>query len=258
MACIIYSRCGAGAQGLCALFAIRSRAAIQREAPLSEQQLADMGEDAVKKAYARWAPVYDLTFGLIADSGRKRSVRHINTLPAGRILEVGVGTGMSLPLYRKDHRITGIDLSPEMLAKARERVRKERLDNVEAIIEMDAGAMSFDDDSFDVVIAMYVLTVVPDPQRVMRELERVCKPGGEVIVVNHFSQDKGIRGTVEKGMARFAEDLGWRPEFPKETVMVCDNLSLVDESPMKPFGLFTMMRFSKAPQPAIQAAATQA
>ena len=225
---------------------------------MSDQQLADMGEDAVKKAYARWAPVYDLTFGVIADAGRKHAVRHINTLPAGRVLEVGVGTGISLPQYRRDHRITGIDLSPEMLAKARERVRKEGLDNVEDIIEMDAGAMSFDDASFDVVVAMYVLTVVPDPQIVMRELERVCRPGGEVIIVNHFSQEKGLRGKVEKGMARFAEDLGWRPEFPKETVMVCDELRLVDERPMKPFGLFTMMRFHKSSETAMQSAAAQA
>jgi phosphatidylethanolamine/phosphatidyl-N-methylethanolamine N-methyltransferase len=92
----------------------------------------------------------------------------------------------------------------------------------------------------------------------MRELERVCKPGGEVILVNHFSRDKGLRGSVEKGMARFAEGLGWRPEFPRETVMVCDGLRLVDESPMKPFGLFTMMRFRKAPESALQSAAAQA
>jgi len=213
---------------------------------LSEQRLVEMGEHAVKKAYARWAPVYDMTFGIIADAGRKRAVRHINSLPPSRVLEVGVGTGISLPGYKREHRIVGIDLSPEMLAKARERVRKEGLDNVEAILEMDAADMSaFEDGSFDVVVAMYVMTVVPDPVKVMRELERVCRPGGEVIVVNHFSQDKGLRGAVEKRMARFAEDLGWRPDFPKEAIMVCDSLKLVSEEPLKPFGLFTMLRFIK-------------
>ncbi|WP_231573558.1 class I SAM-dependent methyltransferase [Thermopetrobacter sp. TC1] len=213
---------------------------------MTEQRLVEMGEHAVKKAYARWAPIYDFTFGIIADSGRKRAVRHINSLPPGRVLEVGVGTGISLPSYKPEHRITGIDLSPEMLAKARERVRKARLENVEAILEMDAADMSaFEDDSFDVVVAMYVMTVVPDPVKVMKELERVCRTGGEVIVVNHFSQEKGLRGTLEKGMARFAEDLGWRPEFPKDTILVCDRLKLVDEEQLKPFGLFTMMRFKK-------------
>jgi phosphatidylethanolamine/phosphatidyl-N-methylethanolamine N-methyltransferase len=213
---------------------------------LSEQRLVEMGEHAVKKAYARWAPVYDLTFGVIADAGRKRAVRHINSLPPSRVLEVGVGTGISLPGYKREHRIVGIDLSPEMLAKARERVRKEGLSNVEAILEMDAADMSaFRDGEFDVVVAMYVMTVVPDPVKVMKELERVCRPGGEVIVVNHFSQERGLRGAVEKRMARFAEELGWRPDFPKETLMVCDSLRLVAEEPLRPFGLFTMLRFRK-------------
>lgn len=213
---------------------------------MSEQRLVEMGEHAVKKAYARWAPVYDLTFGVIADAGRKRAVRHINSLPPSRVLEVGVGTGISLPGYKREHRIVGIDLSPEMLAKARERVRKEGLSNVEAILEMDAADMSaFRDGEFDVVVAMYVMTVVPDPVKVMKELERVCRPGGEVIVVNHFSQERGLRGAVEKRMARFAEELGWRPDFPKETLMVCDSLRLVAEEPLRPFGLFTMLRFRK-------------
>ncbi len=207
--------------------------------------LAEMDEQAIRKAYARWAPVYDLTFGIIADAGRKRAVRYMNTLPPSRILEVGVGTGISLPAYDSKHRITGIDLSTEMLKKAHERVRRRNLHNVEAILEMDAGDLRFEDNSFDVVVAMYVLTVVPEPEKVMRELSRVCRPGGEVILVNHFSTDKGLRGKVEKGMARFAEDLGWRPEFPKETVMVCDELRLEQELPLKPFGLFTMMRFRK-------------
>ena len=210
--------------------------------------LAEMDEQAIRKAYARWAPVYDLTFGIIADAGRKRAVRYMNTLPPSRILEVGVGTGISLPAYERKHTITGIDLSTEMLKKARERVRRRNLSNVEAILEMDAGDLRFEDDSFDVVVAMYVLTVVPDPARVMRELARVCRPGGEVILVNHFSTDKGLRGKVEKHMARFAEDLGWRPEFPRETVMVCDELKLEEELPLKPLGLFTMMRFRKSAQ----------
>ncbi len=210
-----------------------------------QASLAQMDEQAVRKAYARWAPFYDFTFGIVAEAGRKRAVRYMNTLPPSRILEVGVGTGMSLPAYERKHRITGIDLSTEMLEKARERKLRRNLSNVENILEMDAGDLKFEDDSFDVVVAMYVMTVVPDPVRVMRELARVCKPGGEVILVNHFSTDKGLRGKVEKRMARFAEELGWRPEFPKETVMVCDELKLEQELPLKPMGLFTMMRFRK-------------
>ena len=203
-----------------------------------------MDEGAVKRAYARWAPVYDVTFGRIAEAGRTRTVEHINQYE-GRVLEVGVGTGISLPNYHRRLKITGIDLSPEMLKKARRRVVRNRLNHVEAILEMDASDMDFPDNSFDIVVAMYVLTVVPDPIRVMRELERVCRPGGQVFVVNHFSQDHGVRGVVEKAMGRFGEKLGWRPEFPVETLMVCDRLKLVETQPMRPFGLFTIMRFVK-------------
>ena len=203
-----------------------------------------MDEGAVRRAYARWAPVYDITFGRVAEAGRNLTVEHINQFQ-GRILEVGVGTGMSLPHYSGHLKITGIDLSPEMLKKARRRVARDRLGHVEAILEMDACDMSFADDSFDVVVAMYVMTVVPDPARVMRELERVCRPGGQVLVVNHFSQDHGVRGVVEKAMGRFGEALGWRPEFPVDTVMVCKRLKLLETQPIRPFGLFTILRFVK-------------
>jgi phosphatidylethanolamine/phosphatidyl-N-methylethanolamine N-methyltransferase len=207
-------------------------------------RIIDMDEGAVKRAYARWAPVYDVTFGRIAEAGRNRTVEHINQYE-GRVLEVGVGTGISLPNYHRRLKITGIDLSPEMLKKARRRVVRNRLNHVEAVLEMDASDMDFPDNSFDIVVAMYVLTVVPDPIQVMRELERVCRPGGQVFVVNHFSQDHGVRGAVEKAMGRFGEKLGWRPEFPVETLMVCDRLKLVETQPMRPFGLFTIMRFVK-------------
>ena len=167
-------------------------------------------EDAVKTAYRRWAPVYDNTFGRFASEGRKHAVEIINQ-SKGRVLEVGVGTGLSLPAYKRQLEIVGIDLSPEMLEKARERVSTERLRNVAGLHEMDAGDLKFPDAAFDTVVAMYVMTVVPDPEKVMRELSRVCRPGGEVMLVNHFSADEGMRGWVERRMAPFADMLGWRP-----------------------------------------------
>ncbi|MDP2620432.1 MAG: methyltransferase domain-containing protein [Hyphomicrobiales bacterium] len=196
----------------------------------------------VLRAYARWAPVYDQTFGLIADFGRRQTVDHINNR-RGRVLEVGVGTGISLPHYKRELRITAIDVSPEMLRRARSRVDAGGLDHVEAVMEMDAGALGFADESFDIVVAMYVMTVVPDPDRVMAELERVCTPGGEVIIVNHFSQEYGLRGWLERRLAPFAATLGWRPEFPIDVVMTRDRLRLVEKRRLKPFGLFTMLRF---------------
>jgi phosphatidylethanolamine/phosphatidyl-N-methylethanolamine N-methyltransferase len=202
-------------------------------------------EDAVRSAYRRWAPVYDHTFGRVAAEGRKHSVEIINQ-GNGRVLEVGVGTGLSLPSYGRHLEIVGIDLSPEMLEKARERVAAEGLDNVAELHEMDASDLKFPDASFDTVVAMYVMTVVPDPERVMRELSRVCRPGGDVIIVNHFSAEEGMRGWVERRMAPFADMLGWRPVFDVERVLVCEDLALMEKRGLRPWGLFTMMRFRKA------------
>ena len=159
-----------------------------------------MDAAAVRHAYRRWAPVYDFTFGQIAEAGRKHAVKIINSRK-GRVLEVGVGTGLSLPCYGSHLTLTGIDLSPEMLDKAREKVERRGLDNIAGLHEMDAGALAFPDESFDTVVAMYVMTVVPEPERVMRELERVCAAGGEVILVNHFSQEEG-RSRLVRAEAR--------------------------------------------------------
>jgi len=206
---------------------------------------AQMDEEAIKSAYRRWAPVYDTTFGWVASEGRKHAVEIINK-SYGRVLEVGVGTGLSLPAYRRNLEIVGIDLSPEMLDKARERVVIDRLTNVTGLHEMDAADLKFQDGSFDTVVAMYVMTVVPDPEKVMRELSRVCRPGGEVLIVNHFSAEDGMRGWVERRMAPFADKLGWRPVFDVDRVLVCDDLQLLEKCGLRPLGLFTMMRFRKA------------
>jgi phosphatidylethanolamine/phosphatidyl-N-methylethanolamine N-methyltransferase len=209
-------------------------------------RIAEMREANVRRAYARWAGSYDMTFGRFAESSRMAAVAQLNLLPPGRVLEVGVGTGMSLPFYQPHLKVTGIDLSPEMLAKARARVARDKLSQVEAILEMDAAHLDFPDASFDAVAAMYVMTVVPDPAAVMAELARVCKPGGVVMVVNHFSQDHGLRGAVEKGMSRFSERLGWRPVFPVATVMGQMGLVLEEGVKLKPFGLFTLLRFRRS------------
>ncbi len=205
-----------------------------------------MDTDSVRHAYRRWAPVYDYTFGRIADAGRRHAVRIINKRK-GRVLEVGVGTGLSLPAYGKHLTVTGIDLSPEMLDKALEKVANKKLDNVDGLHEMDASALGFADESFETVVAMYVMTVVPDPVKVMHELERVCAPGGEVILVNHFSQERGVRGLLERKLAGFADLIGWHAVFEPERVLTCEDLRLVERRPLWPLGLFTMLRFVKEP-----------
>jgi phosphatidylethanolamine/phosphatidyl-N-methylethanolamine N-methyltransferase len=212
-----------------------------------------MDTDAVKTAYKRWAPVYDNTFGRVAAEGRKHTVEMINNRD-GRVLEVGVGTGLSLPDYGRHLEIVGVDLSPDMLEKAHERVATENLTNVTGLYEMDASQMDFPDASFDTVVAMYVMTVVPEPEKVMRELCRLTKPGGEVLLVNHFSQEEGVRGWMERRMAPFADKIGWKPLFDIDHVMVCDELKLIERRALRPVGLFTMLRFAKQAETQRQAA----
>jgi len=209
-----------------------------------ETKILQLDEGAVRDAYRRWAPVYDCTFGAFSTAGRRHAVEIING-STGRVLEVGVGTGLALPNYKKHLDIVGIDLAPEMLEKARERVKTERLTNVSGLYEMDASNLRFPDNSFDTVAAMYLITVVPDPQKVMLELARVTKPGGEVMLVNHFSQDEGVRGWVERQMAPFADLVGWHSIFDVSRVMVCPDLKLVERRSLRPWGIFTMMRFRK-------------
>jgi phosphatidylethanolamine/phosphatidyl-N-methylethanolamine N-methyltransferase len=208
------------------------------------RKLADLDEESLKKAYRRWAPIYDKTFGKIAEAGIKDTAQRANAFQ-GRLLEVGVGTGLALPLYDPRLSVTGVDLSADMLSKARERVEKSALAHVEALHEMDATALDFEDSGFDLAVCMYVMTVVPDPAQVMRELARVVKPGGTVLVCNHFSVEKGLRAAIEKRLAGFADILGWRPEFPLETLLVSDELELVAKTPVRPFGFFTLLEFRR-------------
>ena len=140
----------------------------------------------MEKAYASFAPMYDFVFGRILQPGRRMAIRSMGLQSGHRVLEVGVGTGLSLPMYPAEARITGIDLSTQMLEKARGRVRRHGLNNVEDLIEMDACELQFPTASFDAVIAMYIISVVERPERVVEEMRRVCKPGGRLLIVNHF------------------------------------------------------------------------
>lgn len=202
-----------------------------------------LDEEAVRAAYEGWAPVYDYSFGLVSRPGRKLAVEQLN-LQDGHILEIGVGTGLSLPLYKSHLRVTGIDLSEAMLLKASERVRDRKLQR-KALLVMDAGHLAFASESFDAVAAMYVMTVVPDPARVMREIWRVLRPNGEAIIVNHFSRDSGIRGAVENRLARFSRRLGWHPVFPLQTVLEVPGFALIEKLELPPLGLFSLLRLRK-------------
>jgi phosphatidylethanolamine/phosphatidyl-N-methylethanolamine N-methyltransferase len=166
----------------------------------------------------------------------------VNQLPGSRVLEVGVGTGLALPRYAPDKRITGIDLSAEMLAKARERVATQHLRNVEALREMDAEATDFDDASFDIAVAMFVASVVPNPQKLLAEMRRVVRPGGNILFVNHFAAERGPRWWVERAMAPASRALGWHPDFAMAALFGPEDLGRIQARPVWPFGIFTLVR----------------
>ncbi len=204
---------------------------------------APLDLESVLSAYRRYAPTYDMMFGPIFHQGRIAVARRVNSLDCTTVLEVGVGTGLSLPMYNKDKRITGVDVSPEMLAQARQRVTDEGMRNVVGLHEMDGENLGFADGAFDVVVAAYVMSVVPDPQRCLAEMERVCAPGGTIVVCNHFVNGHG--GFVSRRMQPLSRWLGWRPAFELSHLLADSPLRLEDQGPVRPFGLFQMVTLRK-------------
>ncbi|WP_296763333.1 methyltransferase domain-containing protein [Sediminimonas sp.] len=203
-----------------------------------------MDLNAVKSSYARWAPVYDKTFGAITEAGRRRAVAHINKR-GGKVLEVGIGTGLSLEQYDPGIEVTGIDFSDEMLAKARRRVERGNLANVVDLRQMDARELDFPDASFDTVAAMHIVSVVPEPERVMAEMARVCKPGGQIVITNHFARERGVMAGIERLMAPFEKTLGWHSDFPLARVTGEPNLHIVSRKPLPPLGMMTFLVMEK-------------
>jgi phosphatidylethanolamine/phosphatidyl-N-methylethanolamine N-methyltransferase len=201
---------------------------------------AALDAEAVRAAYARWAGVYDTVFGGVSAWGRRAAVTAVNELPGRRVLEVGVGTGLALPRYAADKRVVGIDLSRDMLRRAR--ARAAGLATVEALLEMDAEATSFADGIFDIAVAMFVASVVPHPMRLMAELRRVVRPGGDILFVNHFAADRGPRWWAERAMAPASRALGWHPDFRLDALLPADEIANAVLRPMPPVGLFTLVR----------------
>jgi phosphatidylethanolamine/phosphatidyl-N-methylethanolamine N-methyltransferase len=204
--------------------------------------IAALDSASIVEAYRRWAGVYDTVFGGISSYGRLRAVSLINRLPGVDVLEVGVGTGLALPHYNRDKRITGIDLSKEMLRKARERTWRDGLTHVQALHEMDAEATSFEDNSFDSAVAMFVASVVPNPKRLLAEMKRLVRPGGNILIINHFAASKGPRWWLERAMAPASRRLGWHPDFAMDGLFDAEDLARIEAESVRPFGLFTLVR----------------
>jgi phosphatidylethanolamine/phosphatidyl-N-methylethanolamine N-methyltransferase len=168
--------------------------------------------DFVGRVYEKLSGVYDLTFGPLLHPGRLYAKDRLGIQRGDRVLEVGVGTGINLSLYPRGCHLTGIDFSASMLERARERALRHGIANVR-LMEMDAAAMTFEDDSFDVVYAPYVISVVPDPVQVVREMRRVCRPGGRIIILNHFLSTNPVLATVEKAISPLTVHIGFKSDL---------------------------------------------
>lgn len=217
-------------------------------AKLAGTRPLDFDRAMVEHAYDRWAPIYDLVFGGVFGKGRRAAIAATNSI-GGRVLEVGVGTGISLPQYASNTRIFGIDISAAMLRKAKTRVAELGLKNVEGLAVMDAEKLDFPDGSFDVVMAQYVVTAVANPEATLDEFARVLRPGGEVILLSRVSADAGMRRFIEQLIAPAVRPLGWRTEFAwsRYAQWVARNpaMELVERRPVPPFGHFSLIRFRK-------------
>jgi phosphatidylethanolamine/phosphatidyl-N-methylethanolamine N-methyltransferase len=215
---------------------------------------AEIDKVGVKKAYARWAPVYDLVFGgALFDRGRRAAIKAADTV-GGTILEVGIGTGISLPGYSADNRIVGVDLSEQMLRKAKARVSQLALTHIVRLEVMDAEHLSFPDDSFDVVVATYVVSTCPNPEAALNEFARVVKPGGEIVLANRVGAEAGLRRRVEEMLWPVVCWLGWRLDFPwnrfADWAAGRKDIRLIERRPMPPFDHFSLLRFGKSlPRP---------
>jgi ubiquinone/menaquinone biosynthesis C-methylase UbiE len=212
----------------------------------------DLDKSIVETAYARWAPIYDAICGPVMLKGRRVAAAEARAL-GGKILEVGVGTGLSFDDYDASTEITGIDLSVPMLAKARAKMATGRYPWVKRVLQMDAHRMNFPDASFDCVVAQFVITLVENPEQVLSECHRVVKPGGRIILVNHLYSEVGVAAAVERWTAQRTRGLGLRPEFPfaRLEAWATSNKDaiLVEGRKIPRFGLYTLVCFERTQTP---------
>jgi phosphatidylethanolamine/phosphatidyl-N-methylethanolamine N-methyltransferase len=184
----------------------------------------------VERAYELYAPVYDFIFDWIFAPGRSAAIRHLDLRPSETVLEVGIGTGLNLPLYAEECRLTGIDLSQEMLDKAVERVQTLAMPNVTLKV-MDATSMDFAENEFDKALATYTISAVPDPVAVLREMRRVVKPGGTIVILNHFRSHRKLAGRIEDLVAPVCTRLGWKSNLAMKPLL--DEVGLTPELVVK-------------------------
>lgn len=197
--------------------------------------MTDISSEDVVRTYRHYAPLYDTLFGAILGPGRRRMAQAVSELRPTLVLEIGVGTGLTLRHYPSSSRIAGIDLSTEMLARAKAQAGK-LADRSILLLTMDAERLAFKDDSFDCVTLPYVLSVTPNPRRLMQEIRRVCKPGGHIIIVNHFSGSR-FWWLFERLVKSIADRIGFRSDFDYEHHILAYDWQVEKSVPVNLFGL---------------------
>lgn len=184
-------------------------------------------DEPVSRAYRAFAPLYDAFYGAVLEPGRRVAIRGMNLQPGARVLEVGVGTGLSLSAYPQGIRVTGVDIAPEMLRRARRRADLRGLEQVEDLRVMDARALEYGDASFDVVVAMYVVSVTPEPERVIAEMRRVCRPDGQLVIVNHFRTTSRVVRLTEKLLQPLHRLVNYSAELDHDTFVQRTGLTVM-------------------------------
>ncbi len=216
----------------------------------------DPDQKIIQRAYDWWAPIYDVFCGPIFLSGRRAAAAAAKRV-GGRILELGVGTGLSFDDYDESVEIFGIDCSGPMITKARTRLATGRYPFVKELQVMDAHNLMFPDGFFDCVVAQFVITLVPEPERVLAEARRVLRPGGQIILVNHLYSERGLTAVIERWAAPRVHVLGLRPEFPFARLAAWadahGDVDLIERRKIKPLRLYTLVRFQRRFEPAIAA-----
>lgn len=228
----------------------RATCQIDKSTGEKKRQYSRLDIDAVQKAYKRYASFYDASwFGPALQPGRKESIDRLNCRPGEKILEVGVGTGLSLPLYPDYVQVTGIDISPEMLKRAHARKERLGLDNVVELRVMDAECMEFSDNTFDKVAATYVASVVPHPEKLVNELRRVCKPDGELFILNHFQSTNPVLAAIERLLTPLSRLLGFHPDLCLDSFVKETDLDVIDVTSANLFGYWKLVRARNNKQP---------
>lgn len=200
-----------------------------------------MTDEPVGRAYRSFAPLYDAVYGAVLNPGRRAAVRQMDLQSGARVLEVGVGTGLALAAYPKGAQITGVDISSEMLERARRRVALRRFSHVMDLRVMDARSLEFPDASFDTVVAMYVISVTPEPKRVIAEMRRVCRPGGQVMIVNHFRTDSRPVRMVEKLLRPLHRMVNYSAELDYDDFVQSSGLEVIRSSRANILGYSTIL-----------------